>query len=63
MVAFVIAITEITRSAKCKIDNFLKNFVKNRKLGCTSCFCLHLEQNWTKNIYLHLIKFLIKGIS
>ena len=30
---FVIAIIEITRSAKCKIHNFLKKFVRNRKFG------------------------------
>ena len=33
MVTFVIAIIEITSSTKCKIQNFVKKFVRNRKLG------------------------------
>ena len=33
MVAFVIAITELVRSPKYKMHNFLKKFVRNRKLG------------------------------
>ena len=33
MATFVFAIMEIIRSTKCKIHNFLKMFVRNRKLG------------------------------
>ena len=33
MVNFIIAIIEITSSTKCKIHNFLKKLVRNRKLG------------------------------
>ena len=43
MVTFVIAIIETIRSEKCKIDNFLKKFVRNRKLGVYYLFLFRLR--------------------
>ena len=43
MVTFVIAIIETIRSEKCKIHNFLKKFVRNRKLGVYYLFLFRLR--------------------
>ena len=44
MLAFVIAITELVRSPKCKMHNFLKKFVRDRKLGVYYLFLFTLGE-------------------
>ena len=42
--AFVIATTELVRSPKCKMHNFLKKFVRDRKLGVYYLFLFTLGE-------------------
>ena len=63
MVTFVINIIEIIRSAKCKICNFLKRFVRNRKLGVYYLFLFTFRAKMDQEDLFAFDKISYKGDS
>ena len=61
MVTFVIGIIKRIRLTKCKIHNFFKKFVRNKKLGVYYLFLFTFRAKMSQEVFFALVKVSYKG--